>query len=133
MQGIIKKKIGNVMYAVYVPHLGCDVTRHIDQIRKRYDSPPTNDQNWDAELVPDVTSLAATRTVPVAQPVAEEGPEPSLVQGVTSPATPVTPRGTLAASLPQRRMAITPIFSTPSVDQFRDSDSEELIDKSIAM
>ncbi|XP_049881883.1 uncharacterized protein LOC126377878 isoform X2 [Pectinophora gossypiella] len=61
IEGNIKKKIGSVLYVVYVPSLNSEVTRHIDQIRKRV-SVERDTTNWDPDAVPDLQPAAAETT-----------------------------------------------------------------------
>lgn len=53
MEGLIRKKVGSVLYLVHIPSLNCEVTRHIDQIRKRT-SPGIEFRTWDPNVVPDL-------------------------------------------------------------------------------
>uniref|UniRef100_A0A2A4JGQ7 Uncharacterized protein n=1 Tax=Heliothis virescens TaxID=7102 RepID=A0A2A4JGQ7_HELVI len=117
------------MYTVYVPELKGEVTRHMDQIRKRLSSSVSlansEDQDWDPDVIPDVASPDTAHPGPASQPEREGEvttvPAPAAAMP-TAPGTPDTsqpgtppetsPRTTRAIS-PLRRRAISPIFSTP--------------------
>lgn len=119
IKGIIKKKIGTVMYLVYVPQLDCEMTRHIDQLRKRNDSPQQQhrdvvNSDWDPDVVADV-AVGLTPSVSdssnQADPVASGGEDGVLgdIQSDTEhPTTPAPP------PCSRRRQAISPMFSTPT-------------------
>ncbi|KAH9633057.1 hypothetical protein HF086_010166 [Spodoptera exigua] len=111
------------MYSVYVPQLRAEVNRHTDQIRKRVDTTPSDDLSWDPDLIPDVAPLTTTHPERVLPSEGEERPEPDPGQEATSSATPVTPSRT--AALTQRRRAISPIFSTPTENQYISDDSDD--------
>ncbi|KAL4721724.1 hypothetical protein ACJJTC_005428 [Scirpophaga incertulas] len=126
IKGIIKKKIGEVIYLVYIPQLKCEVKRHIDQIRTRLLSPPidTGRGNWDPDTVPDVSppqDSAASGTADsgvAAQPPQGESSDRGQMRQEASEVAPTTPM-----SIPtRRRKAISPIFSTPT-----SSDNNEYI------
>lgn len=126
IQGIIKKKIGNIMYVVYVPQTGCEVTRHIDQIRKRLDSSPIDQDDWDPDIVPDVVPPDSSHHDTGSQLGEEGGPEMDVEQSAMSPGIPVTPPR--AAAVTQRRLAISPIFATPPSAQYGSEDLDTSID-----
>ncbi|CAH2227658.1 jg15356 [Pararge aegeria aegeria] len=120
MEGVIKKKIGHVMYVVYVPSLKSEITRHIDQIRPRVFSAASDDQTWDPDVIPDLPSHAAVHCDAVAAPGGEGESAREPGQGaspVGCPATPLRP-----CNDAQRRRAISPIFSTPTSDPHHDSE-----------
>ncbi|KAJ8716473.1 hypothetical protein PYW07_003100 [Mythimna separata] len=128
LEGKIKKKIGHVMYVVYVPVLNCEVTRHIDQIRPRrdtisprLDSAQSSDQSWDPDLIPDVSPSppAADQGDTVAQPGRDGEVPAGPNQGEIAEAPKTPPR---AADAAERRRAISPIFSTPTSDSYYDTD-----------
>lgn len=127
LEGIITKKIGNLMYSVYVPQLNGEVTRHMDQIRKRLSSPISSatgeDQDWDPDVIPDVASPATAHPEPATHREGE-GEATTVLEpaAATPPGTPETspPLATPGTSpraarpvTPHRRRAISPIFSTP--------------------
>lgn len=105
IKGVIKKKIGHVLYKVYLPELNCEVNRHIDQIRYRTDSPASRDI-WDPDAVPDLPPAV----------VPSQGSEPADSRSTGEGGledSPATPPGDIAS---RRRQAISPIFSTPNAD-----------------
>ncbi|XP_050560567.1 uncharacterized protein LOC126912466 [Spodoptera frugiperda] len=95
LEGIITKKIGNLMYSVYVPQLNGEVTRHMDQIRKRLSSPISSatgeDQDWDPDVIPDVASPATTHPEPATHREGE-GEATTVLEpaAATPPGTPET-------------------------------------------
>ncbi|KAH9632371.1 hypothetical protein HF086_013986 [Spodoptera exigua] len=112
------------MYAVYVPQLNGEVTRHMDQIRKRLPSSSMatgEEQDWDPDVIPDVASPATDHDEPVIQPEREEEATTGPVQATAAPGSDPTPPGTSPETSPCssrvvspfRRRAISPIFSTP--------------------
>ncbi|CAK1588892.1 unnamed protein product [Parnassius mnemosyne] len=120
IEGIVKRKIGNVMYKIYVPQYNCEVTRHIDHLRARLYSPARDDRQWDPDVVPDertaTTSSDGVRSETTAD-LGGEGrdiTEPDLARTYISefPKTPL-----LASAATRRRQAISPIFSTPTSEQ----------------
>lgn len=124
IEGIIKKKIGHVMYVVYVPNLDSEITRHIDQIRPRTSSAASDDQTWDPDVIPDISPPATVQDDAVSEPEREgesahgrepgEGDTPTLEDRRASP-----PR---AGHDAHRRHAISPVFSSPLSDSHHDSD-----------
>nr|XP_049692720.1 uncharacterized protein K02A2.6-like isoform X1 [Helicoverpa armigera] len=129
LEGIVKEKVGNIMYTVYVPQLNGEVTRHMDQIRRRHQctlvpKPTGEDQDWDSDIIPDVTSPATDHPEPTSQPV-REGEATTVAEPASAmpaaPGTDPTPPGTPPETSPRspravsplRRRAISPIFSTP--------------------
>ncbi|KAF9803427.1 hypothetical protein SFRURICE_018917 [Spodoptera frugiperda] len=115
------------MYSVYVPQLNGEVTRHMDQIRKRLSSPISSAtgeyQDWDPDVIPDVASPATAHPEPATHREGE-GEATTVLEpaAATPPGTPETspPLATPGTSpraarpvTPHRRRAISPIFSTP--------------------
>ncbi|KAJ2937688.1 hypothetical protein O0L34_g17499 [Tuta absoluta] len=68
IEGVITKKIGTVLYKVFAVNLNCEVTRHIDQIRRRVSS-GTKRRTWDPDVIRDLQ----VTDQPVGQPDADAG------------------------------------------------------------
>lgn len=147
IEGIVKKKIGKVMYVIYIPLLHCEVTRHIDQLRAHPFAIQSDRSQWDPDVVPDLPSLetttmadAATTSADAPPPTAAVGPavcegfppqpeegervdaadevEDPYISHAAELATP--PRG----ATDKRRQAISPQFATPTPVQDSDSYTE---------
>lgn len=139
IHGIIKEKLGRVMYLIYVPQLNCEVTRHIDQIRAYTSELQMEDQQWDYDVVPDVAptsaepperrgSGAATTTpsmvanTEATTPPRGEGSvvaDPQIgIVGDRPTEGSITPLWTNATN--RRRQAISPMFATPCSEQDED-------------
>lgn len=102
MEGVVKEKIGNVMYSIYVPELNCEVRRHIDQIRRLGSS--SSNHSWDH--ISDLQSF---------QPSI---PTPSNVESVSSESQPEGEEETSVMDSPirtvnPRRQAVSPVFYSP--------------------
>ncbi|KAG7303279.1 hypothetical protein JYU34_011752 [Plutella xylostella] len=114
VEGIVRKKVGSVMYVIYIPEINCEVKKHIDQIRPRSAKPTAPEQHeWEPDVVPDVgedDDAAAPRPGPSAargpQPQGEEKSAGSTGTGASPPDTPAVPRA--------RRREISPAFSSGS-------------------
>ncbi|KAG7302640.1 hypothetical protein JYU34_012590 [Plutella xylostella] len=72
VEGIVRKKVGSVMYVIYIPEINCEVKKHIDQIRPRSAKPTAPEQHeWEPDVVPDVgddDDAVAPRPGPSAAP-----------------------------------------------------------------
>lgn len=54
IEGVIMKKLGAVMYLVFVPTLNYEVTKHIDQMRTRTSNSGFTEHYWDPDIIEDV-------------------------------------------------------------------------------
>ncbi|KAJ2953009.1 hypothetical protein O0L34_g7390 [Tuta absoluta] len=72
IEGIIKKKVGKVIYVVYLPHTKNEVTKHVDQLLHRslntQDGASTlarysDSSSWIPDLVPDLTPETTTSNI----------------------------------------------------------------------
>lgn len=118
VEGIVKERIGNVMYSVYLPDFSCEVKRHVDQIRPHGCSLDGNQGRSGTEIIlsdlpPDIGSEKQptnTDSTPTdgesgasEKPCDQEEEEGSGV-GLRTPEVRVNPR----------RQAISPVFFSPS-------------------
>lgn len=114
IEGIVKRKVGQVLYKIYVPHLDCVITRHIDQIRLRLCDSQLDNRRWDPDVVPDLMPAGVSYSEAIAHPECGGEPpvEPCQESSASEEATnePVTPLCTARS----RRQAISPVFSTPT-------------------
>lgn len=114
IEGIVKEKVGQVLYKIYIPHLDCVITRHIDQIRLRLCNSQSDNRRWDPDVVPDLMPPDGSYSEAIAHP--EGGGEPPMESCQESSASeevtnePVTPLCTTRS----RRRAISPVYSTPT-------------------
>lgn len=75
IEGVIKRKIGAVMYVVYLPELDLELTGHIDQIwLRKGNKTPQNlspQPEWDASIYVPTTNDAPSGTAFVSVPIEE--------------------------------------------------------------
>jgi hypothetical protein len=123
-KGIIKKKIGTVMYLIYVPELDCEITRHIDQIRSRLDAALLQQRDreysdWDPDVVADAMDAPTDSDLHQGGSATTEGEIGALDEMQSHTANATTPAASTALL---RRRAISPIFSTPTSGDDCDDD-----------
>ncbi|KAL0902232.1 hypothetical protein ABMA27_000152 [Loxostege sticticalis] len=84
-EGVIVKKIGAVMFTVYLPEYNLEVNRHIDQLwpRSGKDVPALESQGhtWEPDMVPDVDGVSS----PQPSPSAPAGVVTESADDITSP------------------------------------------------
>lgn len=143
INGWVVRKIGNMVYTVFVPELNSEVTRHIDQIWKKdglQSPPPCAVNTWDVDVFDDIqpsTSSNEDRRQPSADVAARTPPETprgseaqaasaepcaQLVTEGDSTLVEAGPSTTATRQARRRRLTMSPIFSTPTqVDDEDDS------------
>jgi hypothetical protein len=147
IEGIVKKRIGKVMYVIYIPLMDGEVTRHIDQLRAHPFPIQSDSSQWDPDVVPDLSSSGTTTMADAATtsataptltsptgPAAYEyfTPQPGEGESVDGADGLEGPELSQAAELAtpprsatdKRRQAISPQFTTPSPMQDSDSNTE---------
>ncbi|XP_047533388.1 uncharacterized protein K02A2.6-like [Vanessa atalanta] len=107
IKGLIREKIGSVMFKVFIPELNREVTRHVDQIRARTSTTgPDHQPAWNPDVVPDIQSMvpASASSTPSQDPGREKAEDESASDEFDS--TFATPP---PAPVSTRRRELTPI------------------------
>ncbi|XP_049871117.1 zinc finger homeobox protein 4-like [Pectinophora gossypiella] len=137
-EGVIIKKIGTVLYAVYVPSMNCEVTRHIDQIRRRKTTTTEGNSyhsNWSPDVIPDIEPADSDAAV---SRDATPCPSPSLAgesqleeEGEPERETSCCPESPPPAAVNPRRRELTPIVNSPPAADTSSPSPEPGLDPSV--